>query len=650
MNPRLLAVAGPLKDTTFALSGSETPIGRDPANLISISDPSLSRRHCVLSPASDGYLVRDLDSRNGTFVNGVAVQESQVHHGDQISVGDSVFVVLLSEDSETPAAQVEFEDRQTHATAQLRPQDVLYLQPDRVLNELPATSRLGRNLNALLKVSRVVHAIRDPEQLQTQILTLIFEVAPAERGVILLDGKGNEQFAHAFARHRVSAITQPVKVSRTVTRQVLGEGVAILGADVPSTSGLSGVESLVTSHVRSLLCVPLTVYQKVIGCIYLDTTNPTLRFDEDHLQLVAAIAGISAVALENAIRLQWLEQENLRLATEINLEHNMVGESARMREVYQFLSRVAPTDSTVLIEGESGTGKELVARAIHRNSPRSHKPFVAINCAAIPEGLLETELFGHERGAFTSAVAQKKGRLELADGGVVFLDEIGELAPALQVKLLRVLQEREFERVGGTRPIKVDIRLIAATNKDLEQAVIAKTFRQDLYFRLNVLPLVIPPLRERREDIAMLADYFTLKSSKKCKVKPRQISPEAMACLVNYDWPGNVRELENAIERALVLSTSDVIRPEDLPESVLEKDPPPGVTAARYHSKVKELKRQLIVNALEEAKGSYTEAARILGVHANYLHRLIRNLDLKDSLRPAMHRQSGTRKSVGGRL
>src|SRR2546421_1793496 len=269
----------------------------------------------------------------------------------------------------------------------------------------------------------------------------------------------------------------------------------------------------------------------------------------DHLELVAAIAGISAVGLENARRLQWLEQENLRLNTEINLEHNMVGEGARMKGVYQFLSRVAPIDSTVLIHGESGTGKELAARAIHRNSPRAAKPFVPINCAAIPEGLLESELFGHERGAFTGAVAQKKGRLEVANGGVVFLDEIGELAPALQVKLLRVLQEREFERVGGIHPIKVDIRLVAATNRDLNDAVRLGEFRQDLYYRLAVVKMTMPPLRERKEDIPMLTRHFVQKYAVRCKMRAKPVSHDAMACLVNYDWPGNVRELENAIER-----------------------------------------------------------------------------------------------------
>jgi len=654
VKPRLQIAAGPLTDSTYFLTEPELRIGRDPSNSLAISDLSLSRRHCVLSREQDIYKICDLDSRNGTFVNGGAVSEKQLSHGDRISVGESVFVFLDREEEEQDAdgairGEVEFDDSITQATTQIRPQDVIYLQPDRILKELPAPSRVGRNLNALLKISRVVHSTSDLNQLQGQILELIFQVVPAERGAILLDGTGSEKFSSLFVHPKPDKRGEPVRVSRTITRQVMKQGVAILGADVPGSGGLSGVESLITFQVRSLLCVPLTVFQRVIGCIYLHTTDPVTRFDRDHLELVASIAGISAVALENARRLLWLEQENLRLAAEINLQHNMVGESNPMKQVYRFLSRVAPTDATVLVGGESGTGKELVARAIHRNSPRARRPFVAINCAAIPEGLLESELFGYERGAFTGAQGQKKGRLELADGGVVFLDEIGELAPPLQVKLLRVLQEREFERLGGARPISVDIRLIAATNKDLAHAVKAGTFREDLYYRLNVVSVVIPPLRERPEDIPILAEYFVSKFAVKCKVKAKKISPEAMAGMMNYDWPGNVREFENAIERALVLGVSDAIRPEDLPESVLEKDPAPGVQEAKYHLAVKQLKRQLILAAVEEAKGNYTEAARTLGVHANYLHRLIRNLNLRAPIRALPIPKNGTVRSVDGR-
>jgi len=634
VNPRLVALSGPLKDSIFALPAEELSLGRDAMNGLPISDPSVSRRHCIIRRDGNGFRVSDLDSRNGTTVNGQAIKESWLHHLDEVAVGDSVFLFLTEEDAEKPAGSsrvVEFEDEKpTHATAEIRPQDVLYLQPDKILSELPATSRLARNLNALLKISRAVHSIRDLDELQAQILSLIFEVAPAERGAILLDGTNGHEFNSVFGRNRDAANDRPVRVSRTIAQKVLEQGVAILGSDVPGSSGLGGVESLIASQVRSLLCVPLMLFQRSVGCIYLDTVNIANRFNEDHLQLVTAIAGISAVALENARRLAWLEQENQRLMNEITLDRSLVGESARIKEVFQFLARVAPTEATILIGGESGTGKELAARAAHRKSPRSKKAFVTINCAAIPENLLESELFGYEKGAFTGAAMQKKGRLEIADGGVVFLDEIGELAPALQVKLLRVLQEREFERVGGNRPIRVDIRLIAATNRNLEEEVRGGRFRQDLYFRLNVVSLTMPPLREHKEDIPLLVSFFVEKHCKKCGSKLKPLSREALAILMNYDWPGNVRELENVVERALVLGTADDILPEDLPESLLERDLAPGMQEAKYHAAVKELKKRLIQNALEEAHGNYTEAARLLGVHPNYLHRLIRNLDLKD--------------------
>ncbi len=639
MHPRLLAVSGPLKDSTIPLAEGEITIGREATNGIAISDPSVSRKHCLLRGQDGRFLVRDLDSRNGTLVNGTGVEEQWLQHGDEIAAGDSSFVFLLEDEALAPAAgRVEFEEAQyTAETTILNPRDVIYLQPDRMLRELPETSRVARNLNALLKISRIVHAIRDLNELQGKLLDQIFDIVPAGRGAILLGDKEGQQFSSTFGRTRQAGHAQLVKVSRTIARQVLEQGIGILGSDVAGSEGLREIESLAASQVRSLLCVPLTVFEQVIGCIYLDSDSPRNRLNEEHLQLVTAIAGISAVALDTVRRLHWLEQENARLTVEISQERSLVGgEGERMKEVYQFLKRAAPTDSTVLIEGESGTGKELAARALHRNSPRANKPFVAINCSAIPETLLESDLFGHERGAFTGAASLKRGRLEVADGGVVFLDEIGELAPTLQVKLLRVLQEREFERVGGIQPIKVDIRLIAATNCNLEQAVRDGRFRQDLYYRLAVLKITMPTLRDRKEDIPMLVRHFVQKHAKRCKVKARPVSHEALACMTNYDWPGNVRELENAIERALVLASSDVILPEDLPESLLERPALPEMIEAKYHLAVKELKKQLILNAVEQTQGSYAEAARILGVHPNYLHRLIRNLDLKEMLKDAV--------------
>ncbi len=643
MRPRLLVIAGPQKDSTIPLPDGEATLGRDPTNAVAMADTSVSRKHCLLRREEDGrFQIRDLDSRNGTLVNGLAVKEQWLRHGDEIATGDSVFLFLVEdEDQAVPSSRVEFDD--SHPTAETRfihPKEVMYLHPDRLLKELPATSQVARNLNALLKISRVVHAIRGLEELQAQLLDLIFDVVPAGRGAILLaEGPGLE-FNCLYARTRQAGQPQLVRVSRTIARQVMTENVAILGVDVAASGPLRDVESLVASDVRSLVCVPLTVFQRVIGCIYLDNTGTANRFQEDHLQLMAAIAGISAVALDNARRLQWLEQENQRLTTEVRQEQSLVGESVRMREIFQFLARVAPAESTVLIEGESGTGKELAARALHRNSHRADKPFVAINCAAIPETLLESDLFGHERGAFTGAALLKKGRLESADGGVVFLDEIGELAPALQVKLLRVLQEREFERVGGTHTIKVDVRLIAATNRDLDESVRKGGFRQDLYYRLAVVRLMMPSLREHRDDIPMLTRHFVQKYAKRSKVKPKPVSREAMAALVNYEWPGNVRELENAIERALVMGSSDSVLLEDLPESLLEQESPAEMHEGKYHASVKELKKQLIVDAVEQTRGNYVEAAGILGVHPNYLHRLIRNLGLKETLQDVLRGRS----------
>jgi transcriptional regulator with GAF, ATPase, and Fis domain len=646
LRPRLLVIAGPSKDLVFVLPDGEAIVGRDPTNHAAVADPSVSRKHFLIRTEDGRFEVKDLESRNGTLVNGIPVKAHWLRHGDEIATGDSAFLFLTEDEEPAVLNRVEFDEGPpTTETKVIHPRDVVYLQPDRLLKELPVKSQVARNLNALLKISRVVHAIRQLEELQAQLLDLIFEVVPAGRGAILLAEGPTHEFNCLYARTRQPGQMQLVRVSRTIARQVMKEKVAILGVDVAASGALRDVESLAASEVRSLLCVPLSVFDRTIGCIYLDNTSTANRFNEDHLQLMAAVAGISAVALDNARRLQWLERENQRLTTEIRQEQSLVGEGARMKEIFQFVARVAPTDATVLIEGESGTGKELAARALHRNSHRSSKPFMAINCAAIPETLLESDLFGYEKGAFTGAATQKKGRFEVADGGVVFLDEIGELAPALQVKLLRVLQEREIERVGGTYPIKIDIRLIAATNRNLQEAVRNGDFRQDLFYRLNVMRLVMPPLRKRRDDIPMLTRHFIQKHAKRCKVKPKPVSREAMAALVTYDWPGNIRELENAIERALVMGSDDMLLLEDLPESLSEQAPPAEIHEGKYHASVKELKKQLILDAVEQTRGNYVEAAAILGVHPNYLHRLIRNLGIKDELTQALR---GRGKISGG--
>ncbi len=624
MNPRLTAIAGRLKGSVFTIEDLPVVIGRETSATLCIADASVSRRHSQIDKEESQFVIQDLDSLNGTFINDVPVKRRPLHHGDRVRIGDSQFLFLMHEgEVSSKSSEVQFHDEQvvSGSTLQVRFNDALYL--------------MARDLSALMKVSTTINAIRGVEELQQTLLELLFEVVPAQRGAVLLtDGSAESQepeFTSVFGLDRRRGPDESIRVSRTITRGVLKQAESVL-INNAEAKGLEA-PSLIEDRPVSILCVPLIMLDRTLGVIYLDTKEPDTVFDKDHLQLVSAIAAITAVAIENARHIEWLVSENQRLIADFNIEHNMVGESGPIRGVLQFISKVAAKEATVLITGESGTGKELAARAIHQNSQRAQKPFMAVNCAALAESLLESELFGHEKGSFTGALMQKKGRLEIADGGTVFLDEIGELSPALQVKLLRVLQEREFERVGGTRTIKVDIRLVTATNKNLEEAVNDGSFRQDLYYRLNVVSLEMPPLRERQDDIPLLANYFAAKYGEKCNRRITGISTEAQSRLANYDWPGNVRELENAIERAVVLGTTEHILLEDLPDSVLESETRATAPATRYHDAVAQTKKQIIVNAMQQAKGTFTEAAKILGVHPNYLHRLIRNLNLKDEVK-----------------
>ena len=663
MKPRLIVISGPLKGTVFALADHETLIGREGSNPVHINDPSVSRQHCLIrSEATERqqinkeptpprgnltndtncsnqgqlfYTIVDLQSFNGTFVNGLPVNEQILCHGDQIAVGDVVLLFLLTDIEDVPRPPTSSSEAEviTRSTVRLRAEDALYLRPERVLAELPANHRIARDLNVLLKISTKLNCISDLSKLQSELLALIVEVIPAERGAILLVGETDDAFESICGWSKVKGDDNSIRVSQTITNQVLRERIALLSNDLFETEGLRDKPSLVESRICSVLCVPLVFLGRSLGVIYLDTTDSNARFEKNELQLLTAIAAMVAAPLENARRIRHLENENHRLQEEIQVEHHMIGESVAMRSVYQFIGKVAPTDSTVLIRGESGTGKELAARAIHINSTRSAKPFIAINGATLSETLLESELFGHEKGAFTGAIAQKRGKLEIVNGGTLFLDEVGELTPAIQAKLLRVLQEREFERVGGSRPIKVDVRFIAATNKNLEDAGSAGTFRQDLYYRLNVLSLMMPPLRDRGEDIQLLATHFARIFSMKCKRRVEGISLEARSLLRSYDWPGNVRELENAIERAVVLGSIEMIVPEDLPESLFERRESSDAFTITYHQALKQAKSEIVVNAIKEAQGNYAEAARKLGLHPNNLHRLIRNLDLKSRLK-----------------
>jgi transcriptional regulator with GAF, ATPase, and Fis domain/pSer/pThr/pTyr-binding forkhead associated (FHA) protein len=607
VEPRLLAIRGPLKGNVIPLPQGEYCVGRQHTNDLQLEDNAVSRRHCLFVRTGETCTLKDLDSRNGTFVTGTPVSEQQLVPGDEIGIGSSVFCFLVD-----PGAVAPPEKHGTvTSTREVRLGESLYLCPDDH-TILPPSARALHDLRTLLRVSTMLHSFRGlhdtksasaAETLRSHLTSLLMDLIPASQAAIYIPG----------------ANPGVLPSNAGVLERTMGERIVIWqeGAD---NDGVS------------ILAAPLIVREEVAAVVYLESSDAEHRFDEGHLQLLTAVAGMAAVAWENATILGWLQEENERLQSELKIEHGMVGVSDKLRDLQRQIAKVAPSNSNVLILGESGTGKELIARALHRNSLRAAGPFMAINCAALTETLLESELFGHERGAFTGAIVQKKGKFEVADGGTVFLDEIGELSPLLQAKLLRVLQEREMERVGGTKTIPLNIRLLAATNRDLGEAVQKGEFRRDLFYRLNVVSLKAPALRERTEDTLPLAEHFAKKYAAECGRRIVGLAPEARAYLQSYSWPGNVRELENAIERAVVLGSAEMVLAEDLPEHIRESRPA-AVSASMYEEAVEAAKRQVVLQAFDQVDHDHEAAAKILGLHPNYLHKLIRTMNLKPALK-----------------
>jgi transcriptional regulator with GAF, ATPase, and Fis domain len=612
VEPRLLAVRGPLKGNVILLPQGEYWVGRQATNDLQLEDNAVSRRHCLFVRSGENCTLKDLDSRNGTFVTGTPVTEQQLQPGDEIRIGGSVFCYMVDANAAVPVEK----QISISSTRELRLSESLYLSSDEY-TILPPSARALHDLRTLLRVSTMLHSFRGlhdttsapaAETLRSHLTSLLLDLIPASHASIFIPGV-----------QPADAPLNPQVLERALQERVVvwQEGVWVEGTD---------------RYGPSYLAAPLIVRGEVAAVVYLESGGAEQRFDEGHLQLLTAVAGMAAVAWENATILGWLQEENVRLQSELRVEHGMVGVSDKLHELQRQIAKVAPSNSNVLILGESGTGKELIARALHRSSLRAAGPFVAINCAALSENLLESELFGHERGAFTGAITQKKGKLEVADGGTVFLDEIGELSLLLQAKLLRVLQEREMERVGGTRTIQLNIRLLAATNRDLEQAVQKGDFRRDLFYRLNVVSLIAPALRERPEDTLPLAEHFAKKYAAECGRKIIGLAPQARAYLQSYSWPGNVRELENAIERAVVLGSAETVLAEDLPEHIRESRPD-AVSASMYEEAVEAAKRQVVLQAFEQVNHDHEAAAKILGLHPNYLHKLIRTMNLKPALK-----------------
>lgn len=586
MRAHLTAVAGPWVGERWVLEG-ETSIGRDPANTLCLDDQGLSRRHCLIDESPAGFTLRDLGSRNGTFVNGCAVAMQVLAHGDQIRAGSSVFWFAADGRACLPLDPGSIE---VGATRVLRTADD---KPD-----WPELAGVVRFLASLADAQGL-------EELGRRLIDLVVASGAAGDAALLL------RPAAVDAWEVLAASRGGLEVAASLVAQAAaGREVVASGGEAPGRP--------------SLLAVPLRQADAVVAVLYCRTASLATGWPEDRVLFLTGLAAAVAQPLGDALRIRKLEVENRRLLAGLRDDHELVGAGARMREVSAFVAKVAPSAAPVLLRGESGTGKEMVARALHRQSQRAGGPFVAINCSALPEALIESELFGHEKGAFTGAAAQKRGRVEEAQGGTLFLDEIGDLAAPAQAKILRLLQEREFVRVGGNKALKADIRLVSATHRDLETMIREGQFRQDLYYRLNVVALKLPALRERREDIEALAAHFLRKHVRGLGRRVTGISEEALSCLRQYDWPGNVRELENAIQRALVLGSTEEILPEDLPELVIESG---GPAVADFHEQVRQAKRRIIQQALEETRQDVTEAARRLGLHPSNLYRLLRSLN-----------------------
>ncbi len=631
---RLIQITGPAV-TASTVRKSEVTFGRERANDYQLGDPSSSRFHAKIIFESGRYAVIDLGSRNGTYVNGRQVEKAELSSGDRIRFGEPEFefqcgpretegVVEVARDAETIAA----------APKSLRP--VASTQEKSIgpsSAELTMLRRDQEKLMLLYEVGKDLHsALDDPTALLRKAMSIVFKVLDAQRAFIATIDVDTSDLVFDVVRDRDGNdvdIEGEGPVSKTITHDVIRNKKAILTRDAVSEEAFRGVQSIADTNLLSAMCVPLLFREEAIGILYADNLSQKNCFSSADLEFFASLGHLVGIALGNATRLRRVKEERAQLIEAMALDVGIVGKSTKIQAVYDQLERVAPTEASVLITGESGTGKELVARAIHQRSARKSKPFVPVNCAAIPETLLESELFGYAPNSGISGASPKgkPGKFELAHGGTLFLDEIGDMNSSTQAKILRVVQDRRVERLSGTEPIQVDVRILSATNRILAEEIKAGRFREDLYYRLKVVQIHVPPLRERREDIPELVEYFVKRMCARNNRYIRDVQAKAIDLLQAYAWPGNVRELENSIEAAVVLSTGSVLNVDVLPERVRQgrKGIPSPLPAWL------EMERQYLVQVLRHCKGVKSHAAEITGLARKTIHEKIKQYGLKPS-------------------
>lgn len=580
-------------------------VGRSSKSDVRINHTSISRMHCRFIRTEEGFKIKDLGSRNGTYVNWTRVDEELLQDGDEVGIGEIQLTFLKDKPPGGTTSEV--------------------TQPLSIYDE-----RTGLLLQTILASIQ----LREMDRFLPVVVDNVIKLAGAERGMILFrKPEAPEGFEVRLARDNLGITIEDVSdFSRKIPRKVLEEGKPIYIRDLREETARVLYSSAFKYNLLSIMCVPLKIGNRVFGALYVDSHTAVKEFSsEDHL-LLQAVANHLALAIENVRlyeeqmieelnRRQALERENLELRRKIESRRQIVGECPAMKAVYEIVRKAAPTDATVLIQGDSGTGKEAIAHLLHDLSPRSEKPFVVVDCAAIPETLLESELFGYEKGAFTGASSRKIGKFELAQGGTVFLDEIGELPISLQAKILRALQEKEVHRVGGVEPVPVDVRVIAASNRNLKEMVEAGKFRQDLYYRLNVVTLQVPPLRERGSDILLLAEHFLEVSNERYGKSVEGFDVEAREALQRYNWPGNVRELKHRIERAVILTNNDKLTAADLELDVAARVRTLEEARDRFE-------KQYIYNALLANRHNVTRTAGALGISRQHLQNLIKKHNL----------------------
>lgn len=492
------------------------------------------------------------------------------------------------------------------------------------------------NFDELAALHAIARILVQPGELREQLELALREMSDRlgmQRGMIsLLDRETGEAWLDVAYSVNIRGLDVTYQPGEGITGKVAQTGrpmaCANLGTEVHFLDR-TGARRFLNRSELSFLCVPIIYDGRVVGVLSADKVARQVESLDRELAVLSSVAELLAKAVHNRA----VEEENRRLRHLLGRSRtpsvDIIGHSGAMQNLFGMIAQVADSNTTVLIHGETGTGKELIARAIHKNSPRLRGPLVQVNCAAIPDTLLESELFGHERGAFTGALHHRRGRFEEAHGGTIFLDEVGELSAAAQAKLLRVLQEKQFQPLGSARVVRVDVRVIAATNRNLEQDLSSGRFRADLFYRLNVFPLFLPPLRERGSDIILLADHFVMKYTKEMGKPVKKISPAVSDILLAYHWPGNVRELENCIERAILLTSGDTIEPVHLPPSLqLRLKGSERKEQGRLNAVVEAQERELITNALRETRGNQTRAAKLLGTTKRIIQYRIRKLGI----------------------